>query len=259
MRRADGKWFGFDAQILAKKRGQYLDKTQFYAQYYNNPNDPAGSGINASNFQYYDRKHLKQNEGTWFYKDRKLNVFAAIDFAFSLKKKADFTAIVVVGVDFEGNYYVMDIERFKTDRIKDYFEKVMQTNIKWGFRKIRAEVTVAQQAIVRELKEQIKEYGLALAVEDHRPNRHEGSKQERIAAVLEPRYDNHAIWHYRGGHCQTLEEELTVSHPPHDDIKDALTSAIEIAIPPKRMGYMQTNRSNVVTHSRFGGVAFNGR
>ena len=40
MRRNDGKWFGFDRAILAKKRGQYLDKTQFYAQYYNNPNDP---------------------------------------------------------------------------------------------------------------------------------------------------------------------------------------------------------------------------
>ena len=256
MRRADGKWFGFDAQILAKKRGQYLDKTQFYAQYYNNPNDTTGSGISANNFQYYDRKHLKQDEGYWFYRDRKLNVFAAIDFAFSLKKKADFTAIVVVGVDFEGNYYVMDVERFKTDRIKEYFEKIMQANIKWGFRKIRAEVTVAQQAIVRELKEQIKQYGLALAVEDHRPNRHEGSKQERIASVLEPRYDNHAMWHYRGGNCQTLEEELTASHPPHDDIKDALTSAIEIAIPPKRMGYMKTKNSNVISHSRFGGVSF---
>jgi hypothetical protein len=129
-----------------------LDKTQFYAQYYNNPNDPTGSGISANKFQYYDRKHLIQNEGAWYYKDRKLNLFAAIDFAFSLKKLADFTAIVVVGLDFEGNIYVVDVERFKTDRIKDYFEKIMQANVKWGFRKIRAEVTVAQQAIVRELR-----------------------------------------------------------------------------------------------------------
>ena len=36
--RSDGKWFGFDARILAKKRAQYLDKTQFRAQYYNDPN-----------------------------------------------------------------------------------------------------------------------------------------------------------------------------------------------------------------------------
>ena len=36
----DGKWFGFDLKILAKKRGQYLDKGQFRAQYYNDPSDP---------------------------------------------------------------------------------------------------------------------------------------------------------------------------------------------------------------------------
>jgi hypothetical protein len=74
--------------------------------------------------------------------------------------------------------------------------------------------------------------------------------------VLEPRYDNMAMWHYRGGHCQTLEEELVASHPPHDDIKDALTSAIEISIPPKRMGYMKTAHNNVISHSRFGGVSY---
>ncbi|AAG02583.1 gp1 [Roseobacter phage SIO1] len=32
--RKDGKFFGFDVQILAKKRGQYLDRVQFRAQYY---------------------------------------------------------------------------------------------------------------------------------------------------------------------------------------------------------------------------------
>ena len=37
--RYDGKWFGFDARILSKKRAQYLDRVQFRAQYYNDPND----------------------------------------------------------------------------------------------------------------------------------------------------------------------------------------------------------------------------
>ena len=38
--RKDGKWFGFDISILAKKRGKYLDKGQYRAQYYNDPSDP---------------------------------------------------------------------------------------------------------------------------------------------------------------------------------------------------------------------------
>ena len=38
--RSDGKWFGFDRQILARKRAKYLDRAQYRAQYYNDPNDP---------------------------------------------------------------------------------------------------------------------------------------------------------------------------------------------------------------------------
>jgi hypothetical protein len=47
--RSDGKWFGFDRAVLAKKRGQYLDRTQFRAQYYNDPNDPGHSWIGERN------------------------------------------------------------------------------------------------------------------------------------------------------------------------------------------------------------------
>lgn len=237
--RRDGKFFGFDRQILAKKRGQYLDKSQFRAQYYNDPSDPDNIPVGTDKFQYYDRKHLKQDSGFWFYKDKKLNVFASVDFAFSLSKKADYTAIVVVGIDADNNIYVLDIDRFKTDRISDYFDHIFHLVSKWSFRKIRAEVSVAQQAIVRQIKELIKQHGLSLSVDEFRPNKHQGNKEERISAILEPRYDNLQIWHYRGGNIQTLEEELMSRNPPHDDIKDALASAVDMAVKPAR----QTNRT----------------
>jgi hypothetical protein len=123
---------------------------------------------------------------------------------------------------------------------------------------MRAEVTIAQQSIVRELKESyIKPRGLYLSVDEHRPNRHQGTKEERMSAVLEPKYDNLQVWHYKGGNCQLLEEELILKHPPHDDVKDALTSAIEISIPPRRQ-HMQQVDNNVIYNSRFGGVGFRG-
>lgn len=254
-KRDDGKYFGFNRQILAKKKAQYLDKTQFYAQYYNNPNNPENLRVGPEKFQYYDRKFVRQDNGRWYFKDKPLNVFAAIDFAFSRKKKADYTAVVVIGVDPDGNIYVLDIDRFKTDRISEYFEHIKHLYIKWGFRKLRAEVTVAQQAIVREMRDQyIKPNGLSLSIDEYRPSRHEGSKEERMAAVLEPRYDNLAIWHYRGGLCQALEEELLVENPPHDDIKDSLTAAIDVSTPPKDMRRRARNDNVVSFHSRFGGV-----
>ena len=253
--RKDGKWFGFDIKVLAKKRGQYLDKGQFRAQYYNDPSDPDNVPIESTRFQYYERKLLTEDQGHWFYKDSKLNIFAAVDFAFSLSKKSDYTAIVIVGVDSDNNIYVLDIDRFRTDRITDYFEHILQLSTKWSFRKLRAEVTVAQQAIVKQLKELIKQHGLAISVDEFRPNKYQGNKDERISATLEPRYDNLQIWHYRGGNTQTLEEELQSRNPPHDDIKDALASAIDIAVKPFKNVRRNKDKNIVWANNRFRGAS----
>ncbi len=251
-----GKWFGFNAEILAKKRSQYSDKTQYRAQYYNDPNDAESAAIPRDCFQYYEPKYLSRFEGKWLYKGQRLNIFAAVDFAFSLKKKADYTAIVVVGVDGNQNYYVLEIDRFKTDKIAEYFTHILKLHQKWDFRKIRAEVTAAQMAIVNSLKmDYIRPHGLALSVEEHRPTRHDGNKDERITAILQSKYDNRQMWHYQGGNCQILEDELVLSNPPHDDVKDALASAVDGAIAPtfSLLGNSQKNLSQMA-HSRFGGI-----
>ena len=130
--------------------------------------------------------------------------------------------------------------------------------MKWGFRKIRCEVSVAQKVLVKELKDSyIVPNGLMLSIDEHNPTRHSGSKEERIAATLEPKYDNMQIWHQKNGMCTLLEEELMLARPPHDDIKDALTAAIDIAVAPTR-NTNKLRKSNVVFDSRFGGVAFAG-
>ena len=257
--RSDGKSFGFNMNVLSRIKGEYEDTTQFYAQYYNNPNSPGSERIDRNKFQYYDKRHLHQQGGSWYFKDSKLNVYASIDFAFSLNKKADYTAIVVIGVSSDGDIYLLDIERFKTDRTQEYFKKVAQLHSQWEFKKLRAEVSVAQQIIVNDIKDYIKREGLRLSVDPYRPNKSEGSKEERIAATLEHRYENQAIWHYKGGYTQILEEELVLARPPHDDLKDALASAVSIAIKPKQSRHMRDfGGSNVIkTHKRFGGVSFN--
>jgi phage terminase large subunit-like protein len=256
MRPGDKKFFGFDQQVLSKIRAQYGDRVQFYAQYYNDPNDPGSNRIDRSKFQYYDRKWLKQENGNWYYKRNKLNVYASIDFAFSLSKKSDSTAIVVIGIDPEGFIYILDIDHFKSDRIGDYFNRVAALHSKWEFKKLRAEVTVAQAVIVRDLKDMMREQGLRLSIDEFRPTRNEGTKAERISAVLDHKYDNMSIWHFKGGYTDVLEEELVLARPAHDDIKDALASAIEIAVKPK-VSRGSSEFNNVLQfHSRFGGVKF---
>ena len=180
---------------------------------------------------------------------RPLNVYAAIDFAFSLANRADSTAIVVVGVDSDNNKYVMDIDRFKTDRIQDYYSHVIAIHEKYNLKKLRAEVTVAQQVIVTALKDKLAENSIRLAIEDYRP---QTKKEERVLSVLRPLYEDHKILHYRGGNCEILEEELKQLKPAHDDVKNALADAISISVAPRKTTFKKFKEVKVM--SRFGGI-----
>jgi hypothetical protein len=255
--RSDGQWFGFNAKLLAEKRSQYVNKTYFRAQYYNDPHDIDSSPIDRTLFQYYDQNYLACKDGRWYFKGNRLNIVAAIDFAYSTNKRSDSTSLVVVGADSFNNYFVLDIDRFKTDKISDYFTRILKAHEKWGFPKIRAEVSVAQQVIVKDLKESyIRPHGLGLVVDEYRPTRWIGSKEERIMSTLEPKYANRQIWHYRGGNCQVLEEELMLANPAHDDVKDALAAAIDLAVPPINMFNIKRAHSQAFNyHAKFGGVA----
>jgi hypothetical protein len=251
-RRYDGKVFGFDEKVLARKKAKYLDVTQFYAQYYNNPNNSENAPISAAKFQYYDRSKLRNVSGSWYFGDELLLTYAAIDFAFSLAESADYTVILVVGVDSQGNIYILDIDRFRTNKVSEMFLRTERLYRKWGFKKLRAEVTAAQSLIVVQFKDFMRTQGMSLAVDEHRPT---VNKLERIQAALEPRYANNTIWHYKGGNCQTLEEELVMEHPEHDDVKDTLAAVVDIAKAPMKR---KSNRGDniVPINSRFGGVAF---
>ncbi len=254
--REDQKAFGFDKRTLARIKAEYIDKVQFYAQYYNDPNDPTTERISRTKFQYYNSRNLRKDGGRWFINGRKLNVFAAIDFAFSLSRRADWTAIVVIGIDSDKNIYILDIDRFQSDKIYEYFQHIKNLHLKWKFNKLRAEVTVAQKAVVNSIKDFLSKDGQTLAVEEYRPSRNEGNKEERIAAALEVPYEDMKIWHFEGGWTSVLEDELVMSRPPHDDIKDALASAVNIATPPARQGggFQQELMKNFKPASRFGGI-----
>ena len=260
--RNDGKAYGFNQGVLSRIKAEYVDTVQFYAQYYNDPNDPGSERISRDKFQYYNPRFLKREGSRWTYNGRKLNVYAAVDFAFSLNKKADFTAIVVIGIDYESNVYVLDMDRFKSDKVSEYFNHIAKLHSAWGFSKLRAEVTVAQSVIVNEIKSHIKKSGMTLPVDEYRPTIKEGSKEERIKATLEHRYDNLMMWHREGGWTPQLEEELILARPSHDDLKDSLASAVAISVAPKQS--MKSKMSDlfgqmggaVPTNSRFGGVSY---
>lgn len=264
-RRPDGKWFGFDNQVLARIKASYLDKAQFFAQYYNNPTDPEGA--TSTDFQYYNKELLKfdgdywyiypesndpiSNGTEWLFGKRRLNVFAAIDFASTVTKKSDYTCICVIGIDEAHNIFILDINRFKTDKISVMQENLENMYTKWRWIKLRGEATAAQNLVVQQIKEFNKKRGIFYTIDIFKPTI---DKITRIKTNLEPRYSAKVIFHYRGGNCELLEHELQSDRPPHDDIKDSLAMSVEVAYPPVKTRRLN-QVSNISYHPRFGGIS----
>lgn len=252
----NGEWYGFDIKELARKKAKYASNLeQFYAQYYNNPNDPSLAKLDRSQFTYYKPSSLTRFEGNWSMKGKKLSVTAAMDIAFTDGKRSDWTALVVVGQDTAGIFYVLGLDRIKTVDYNDIYELAFNMQDKWDFRKIHVECNAGGKMIAEGLKREATRLSRFLAVSQHNRTRHEGTKAERMAQWLDPLYSNQTIYHPQTGIIELLEEELLLTNPPHDDLKDTLATAVEKSKKPAQARHSVV--VNIKANSRWGGFNAN--
>jgi len=247
------KWYGFDAKELNKIRSKYIaagERIQFYAQYYNNPNAGGSEEVTSDQFQYFERKYLSEKDGDWYFKDKKLAVYAGADLAFTAKDTSDYTAIAVIGLDDKGYIYILELDQFRTDKYDRIYKSIERLHIKWGFRKIRLETNAGANLIAEYVKDEIRKEGKSLVVEG-KPAK--GDKVERFGAILEPRYANKTIYHYTGGLTSELEEQIVLPRPAHDDLRDACCIAVEISKPAARSFSDEGSNNHKVVSMRFGG------
>lgn len=261
----NGSWYGWDQQILAIKKAEYIqagERAQFFAQYYNDPNDPGSDRVTNDSFQYIRSKAITISGNQVYAFGRKLEVIGAMDCAWSddtgmqLKKKgSDWTAIIVLGMDSEGFYYVLDILQFRTSKFTVYYKKLIQLHDTWKFRKVYIETNSAGKLIKQEIDSLIKENEKAIITFGKARGKNDGSKQERWSIVLEPKYEAKLVYHRRCGYVHELEDQLKKQRPKFDDIKDALTVGMENIKKPKLRDIRASNANAEipVANKRFGG------
>ena len=259
----NGDVFGFDKRELAIKKANLTvdgELSSFMAQYYNDPNDASLQRISQENFQYLEPKHLKKEGDSWYYSGKQLRLMAAMDLAFSnlKQKKRDWTAISVVGMCHDGFLYVLDLERFKTDKMEEYYNKVIDLYVKWGFRTLVVETNNGGGLVAGHIKDMVRREGGVLEVKG-KPAPNDSSKFERILQILEPRYRNNEVYHNKIGYIRILEEELKQPRPRNDDLKDAVALAVSELKPPLGKSIKQAAKSLTERLSRFGARRGSGR
>jgi predicted phage terminase large subunit-like protein len=155
--------------------------------------------------------------------------FAFIDPAIGQRAHNDYTAIVVVYVDYDGNYYLHLANRYRLTP-SQIVNKVFEIKEVFKCEAIGIESVAYQEALIYLTSEEMGKRDKIVPLKDIR--RSSVSKETRILALV-PRFEWNKLYIRRG--LTDFEDEY--AHFPrasHDDIMDALATIEEIARKPEK-------------------------
>ena len=195
----------------------------FSAQYLNNPVPEETAIFKRSMFQYYEPEDLR---------GKLLTRFMMIDPAISQERSADFTAMVVVGVDEENYIWVLDVLREKL-MPHEIINRIFEMKEKWSLSDIAIETVAYQKTLAYTLRDQMRVRKKYFHITELNPQNR--SKDERIKG-LQPLYENGKIIHNKYlTNNYFLEDELTrYPNATHDDCIDALSYMLDIIYPARQ-------------------------
>jgi predicted phage terminase large subunit-like protein len=176
--------------------------------------------------------------------------YLVVDPAISQKKDADNSVVMVGGIDYERNLYLLDFVCGKM------LPNILIDNLysladKYKMSVAYIEVVAFQQALIYMIKQKFNEYR-PLALKEYKPK---GEKQARITTNLQPLFYNGQVYmmQWMKTHKE-LQNELAFFPTVHDDLLDAMSMIVETAVPsvsPKK----KRIRDNFVVNKRYGGRA----
>lgn len=224
-------WPGkFDREGLLKKlRGEGW--AHFSSQYLNDPVPEEDAIFKRSWFHYYEADDVR---GKLF------NKFLLIDPAISLSKDADYTAMIVVGVDEYNNLFILDVVRARLSP-SDIINQIFRLRDLWHLQDVAMEQVAFQKAIGYSLRDDIRFKKQPFHITELKPN--ERSKDTRIKG-LQPLYENGKVFHNKQlANNIYLEDELVrFPRSSHDDLIDAFAYALDIIYPAKQVRDSRNSR-----------------
>jgi predicted phage terminase large subunit-like protein len=155
--------------------------------------------------------------------------FAFIDPAISEEEGADYTALVVVSVDKNQQWYCRHTSRQRINPSK-IIDLMFAVNEQWHPKVIGVEDVAFQRAIIHFGFEEMKRRGVQLPLQGVKRSG-DKTKEMRILSLV-PRFEWGTLLLTQG--CHDLEQELAeFPFGGHDDVLDALSSIAEIVSYPK--------------------------
>lgn len=171
-------------------------------------------------FRYYNSGTL-QTSG--------MSIYTTVDLAISQKPGADYSAIVTVGVNKDGNWFVLDVSYGRYDPTQT-MDGIFYAVQKWRPLCVGIEAVAYQSALQHFLEKEMPKRNCFFRIQ---PLRAEKKKELRIDA-LQPRFAVGSVWFREAAEwLGKLEQELLAyPHGTHDDVIDALAYMEQMARAP---------------------------
>ena len=215
----------------------------FYQEYMNIAQSPEDSPFKPEYIQihHYDYeirdgqnilvKKLPDNEE----EIKPVAVYSGVDPASSLSMKADFFVIATVGIDNEGNVYVINIVRTKLDPA-DQPDAIIRQYKKYKPKRMKIETVAYQEALRSAVRKQMQEQNLYI------PGLEKGvkprtKKSERLLSMV-PLLAKKQFY-FRPQDIEAQAEFLSYPRGKHDDVMDAIWTALDGSRPSKRKEFVE--------------------
>ena len=180
---------------------------------------PSSQKFKREYFRYYDKAPSKGE----------LNIYTTVDLAISQKVNADCSAIVTVGVNKDGHWFVLDVEygRYDPSTTMDAIFSAVRT---WHPLSVGLEAVAYQSALSHFLEKEMPKRGIFFRIQ---PLKAEKKKELRIDAI-QPRFAVGTVWFKKdAAWLDKIETELLAyPHGAHDDVIDALAYMEQMANEP---------------------------
>ena len=152
-----------------------------------------------------------------------------MDLAISQKVNADYSAIVTVGVNSGGYWFVLDVEYGRYDP-STTMDAIFSAVKRWRPLSVGIEAVAYQAALSHFLEKEMPKRGIFFRIQ---PLKAEKKKELRIDNI-QPRFVVGTVWFKRNAAwVDKIESELLAyPHGAHDDVIDALAYIEQMATEP---------------------------
>jgi len=156
-----------------------------------------------------------------------IEVYGGVDPASSLSARADFFALITLGIDHDGNVYIVDLYR-KHVSPAEQPDIIIERFKKFRHKKMKIETVAYQEALRAAVKKRMLEENLYI------PGLEKGvkprtRKSERLLSLV-PRFAK-GEFYFRSQDTEAQAEFLSYPKGKHDDVMDACWTALEGARP----------------------------